>query len=392
MEVGIDALPLMGRGGVSRHLTELLPALVGRGEGHRYHLFARVFRPAQRRRYREAARAFAGPRLVWHRVFVPDRLLELAWTRRDVALPGTARCLGGLDVFLATAGLAPAGAPCPIVGIVHDLVPLRFPQWFGAEVPTIRARLERLAARSRLLLAVSESTRQDLVELLGVPAGRVRVVHHGIHPRFAAPPPERAGTLLRARGIEGPYFLYVGGLGPVKNVGALLEAFRMARERARTTHTLVLAGDPRWAGGLPADVERLGLAGAVRFLGFLDDDALPALYAGATALVLPSFWESFGFPALEAMACGAPVLAARVGALPEVLGDAALFVAPDRPAELAEQMTRLAGDAAVRGDLAARGRARAARFTWERAAAETLAVLEEAAAPPMDAAASTRAR
>lgn len=392
MEVGIDALPLMGRGGVSRHLTELLSALVAHDAGHRYHLFARVFRPAQRRRYREAARAFAGPRLVWHRVFLPDRLLELAWTRRDVVLPGTARCLRGLDVFFATTGLAPAGVPCPIVGVVHDLVPLRFPQWFGAEVRTVRARLERLVARARLLLAVSEATRRELTELLGVPVERIRVVHHGIHPRFTAPAPERVAALLRARGIESPYFLHVGGLGPVKNIGTLLEAVRIARERISTPHALVLAGDPRWAGGLPADIERLGLGGAVRLLGFMDDETLPCLYAGATAVVLPSWWEGFGFPALEAMACGAPVLAARVGALPEVLGDAALFFAPDRPRELAEHLMRLGADAGLRRELAARGRARAPRFTWERAAAETLAVLEEAAAQPVDAAASTRAR
>lgn len=392
MEVGIDALPLMGRGGISRHLRELLPALVARDAGHRYHLFARVFRPAQRARFREAAATFVGPSLVWHRVLLPDRLLELAWTRHDVALPGTGRCLRGLDVLLATAGLAPAGAPCPIVGVVYDLIPLRFPQWFGAEVATTRARLEKLAARSSLLIAVSESTRRDLTELLGVPSERVRVVHPGIHPRFAAPPPERAGAILRARGIDGPYVLHMGGLGPVKNVTALLEAFRVVRDRAKTPYRLVLAGDLRWAGSLPRDVERLGLGGAVRFLGFVDDDALPAVYAGATTLVLPSWWEGFGFPALEAMACGTPVLAARVGAVPEVLGDAALFFAPESPLELAEHLGRVSTDDDLRRELAARGRARAARFTWERAAAETLAVLEEATARPVDATAGARTR
>jgi glycosyltransferase involved in cell wall biosynthesis len=125
-------------------------------------------------------------------------------------------------------------------------------------------------------------------------------------------------------------------------------------------------------------VERLGLSGAVRFLGFVEDQELLALYAGATALILPSWFESFGFPALEAMACGTPVLAARVGALPDLLGDAAIFFAPDAPWQMAEHMTRVSSDEDLRRDLGARGRQRAAGFTWERAATETLEVLREA--------------
>ncbi len=382
MEIGIDALPLMGRGGISRQLQDLLPALVAREPGSRYHLFARIFRRAQWQRYREAARRFSGPDLRWRRILLPDRLLEFAWTHHDIPLPGTGRSMKNLDVFLATGGLAPAGAPCPIVGMVHDLVPLRFPHWFSADLPLLRARLTKLVMRSRLLIAVSESTRQDLREFLGVPLEKIRVVHHGIHPRFAPPPPHEIQTVLTRRGITGPFFLYVGGLGPVKNLGTLIEAFRTFREKSGASHELLLAGDLRWAGMLPRDVERLGLGGTVRFLGFVEDADLPALYAGATAVVLPSWHESFGFPALEAMACGAPVLAAPVGALPDLLGDAALFFPPDAPAELSEQLVQISADQNLRLKLGASGRAQAATFTWERAAAETVAVLREAAEWP----------
>ncbi|MCI0370927.1 MAG: glycosyltransferase family 4 protein [candidate division NC10 bacterium] len=378
MEVGIDALPLMGRGGISRHLRDLLPALVARGPGYRYHLFARVLRSGLWKRYREAADTFASPHLRWHRIFLPDRLLEFAWTNHDLVLPGTGRCLKGLDIFLATAGLAPAGAPCPIVGVVHDLVPLKFPYWFPSDAQLIRGRLEKLVARSRLLIAVSESTRRDLQDLLGVPGEKVRVVHHGIHPRFAPLSGGKIRPVLAARRVSGPFFLYVGGLGPVKNVRTLLEAFGEFRQRAASPHELLLAGDPRWAGALPSVAESLGLGGAVRFLGFVEDDELPALYAGATSVILPSWHESFGFPALEAMACGTIVLAARVGALPDLLGDAAIFFPPGAPSQLAEHMARVSTDEDLRRDLGARGRARAASFTWERAAAETLEVLREA--------------
>lgn len=378
MNIGIDALPLMGRGGISRHLRELLPALLTEGPGHRYHLFARLFRREARRRHREVVREFGGPQIVWRRVLVPDSVLELAWTRHGLALPGTRQCLGSLDVLLATTGLVPVGAPCPIVGVVHDLVPLRFPQWLAADLPMIQARLKRLIERSRLLIAVSESTRRDLVELGGVPPERVRVVHHGIHSRFTAPAPERVHDVLAARGIRRPFFLYVGGLGPVKNVGALLEALARLRTTTGVEQKLVIAGDLGWAGSLRQDVQRLGVTQAVSFLGFVGDDELPALYAGATAVILPSWHESFGFPALEAMACGAPVLAASVGALPELLGAAAVFFAPGAPGELAGAMARVAADPELGSKLRTLGRARAARFTWGRAAAETLEVLRDA--------------
>ena len=379
VDIGIDALPLMGRGGISRHLQDLLPALVSQGEHCRYHLFARMFRPAQWKRYRRVAAQFMGPNLYWHRVFLPDRLLECAWTHHDVALPGTGLYMRDLDVFLATSGLAPAHTPCPIVGVVHDLIPLRFPQWFPADLALIRARLEKLVQRSCRIIAVSESTRHDLQKMLGVPGEKIRVVHHGIHPRFRPPPPERSQTVLAVQGITGPFFLHVGGLGPMKNVRGLLEAFRVFQQHFEASSTLVLLGDLRWAGTLPSEVKRLGLTDRVRFLGFVEDDVLPVLYAGAMALVLPSWYEGFGFPALEAMACGTPVLAAQAGSLPDLLGDAALFFPPEAPVQLAELMIRMAADKELHRELRTRGRARAARFTWERAATETLAVLQDAA-------------
>jgi glycosyltransferase involved in cell wall biosynthesis len=262
---------------------------------------------------------------------------------------------------------------------VHDLVPLRFPHWFKRDLSIIRARVERLVQRSELLIAVSESTRQDLVKFLGVEPEKVRVVHHGLSARFAPPDRDRMQKVLGERRIGAPYFLFVGGFGPVKNVDGLLEAFCEFRRRTGAPHHLLMAGDRYWAEGLSEAIDRLGLAGAVRLLDFVGDDVLPALYAGSTALVLPSWFESFGFPALEAMACGAPVIAARVGALPDVLGDAALYFIPSVPGELSEQMIRLSRDESLRRDLQTRARARAAVFTWERAARQTLAVLQEAA-------------
>ncbi len=378
MEIGIDALPLMGRGGISRHLIDLLPALLDQGGGHRFHLFARVFRRARRRRYLAATRAFHhSAALTWHTVFVPDRLLEFAWSRHDIVLPGTRRYLKGMDVFLDTTGLVPAGSPRPVVSVVHDLVPLRFPQWYHDHA-LVRRRLEKQIRRSSLIIAVSESTGRDLQHILKVPAENIRVVHHGIDARFRRESPERIEAVLRTRDLSRPYFLYVGGSGPIKNLDTLLEGFRRFRQSSKDGSALLLGGDLRWAPDLPRDLERLGLGGDVRSEGFIGDEELLALYSGATAVVVPSRHESFGFPALEAMACGTPVVATRVGALPELLGDDALYFDPDRPNELAEILSQISTDEKLRLDLGRRGVARASTFTWARAARETLDVLAEA--------------
>lgn len=378
MEIAIDALPLLGRGGISRHLVDLLPALLEQASHHRYHLYARVFRRERWRRYRTAALALRHPASCWHPVFVPDRLLELAWTHHDFVLPGTRRLLKKVDVFLDTTGLVPAGSPCPVVSLVHDLVPLRFPQWFGSRNPLLRSRLQKQIRRSLLIIAVSESTRRDLEEILNVPAEKVRVVHHGIHPRFRRASPESIDATLRAREVSRPYLLYVGGSGPIKNLDTLLEGFHRFQGISDKGPTLLVGGDLKWAPDLPSELERLGLGGKVRLLGFLGDEELVPLYSGAMAVVVPSRYESFGFPALEAMACETPVVSARAGALPELLGDDALYFDPDRPNELAELLARIESDERLRCELGHRGAARASEFTWARAARETLDVLAEA--------------
>lgn len=387
MKVAIDALPLLGRGGVSRHLMDLLPALLEQGGDHRYHLYARVFRKARWRSYRRARAAFRNEAFVWHRVLVPDRILELAWTHHDVVLPGTRRLLRGMDVFLDTTGLVPAGLRCPVVSVIHDLVPLRFPQWFPRQ-QLVSQRLEKQILRSSLILTVSESARRDLEDILSVAPDRVRVVRHGIHPRFRPATSDGPATLdgpepvVRAPEVPRPYFLHVGGSGPVKNLETLLEGFHRYRRDFPRGPGLVLGGDLRWAPELPRELERLALSRDVRLLGFVEDEELVRLYRGAVAVVVASRYESFGFPALEAMACGVPVVATRVGALPELLGDDALYFEPDRPSALAERLARLASDGALRDELARRGAARASAFTWARAARETLAVLAEASRAP----------
>jgi glycosyltransferase involved in cell wall biosynthesis len=208
----------------------------------------------------------------------------------------------------------------------------------------------------------------------------VHVVHEAAAPHFAPPPTAEIARIRARYGLDGRYVLFVGLLEPKKNLAGLVEA--VARCRAGggwgAAH-LAVAGDSGWGDDLAAAVSRLGLAETVRFLGAVADGDLPALYAGADVFVFPSLWEGFGLPVLEAMAAGAPVVASRRGALPEVAGDAALLVEPEAAA-LADALGRVLGDARLRERLREAGLARARGFSWERAAAETLAVYRAALA------------
>lgn len=272
----------------------------------------------------------------------------------------------------------------PSVGTVHDLSQLHVPTKYDRlRMAYILRLLPALMRRLDRVISVSDSTRRDLLSFARVPDARIRVVPNGADlTRFR--PMNRTAAQAEVASIVGtgaPYFLYVARLEhPGKNHVRLLEAFARLRAERALPHRLVLAGG-RWNGAevIEARARDLGLGEAVVFAGFVPDERLPALYAGAEALVFPSLFEGFGIPLLEAMACGTPVCASGVSSIPEVVGDAGLLFDPADPAAIAAAMGRLAEDPALREGLAAAGLRQAARFTWEAAALGVLGVLREAA-------------
>ncbi len=298
--------------------------------------------------------------------------------REQLALPGRARAL---DLFHAPHYNAPLAAPCPLVVTIHDLAHLVFPAMFPE--PAARAYAHAMfraaVARARRLIAVSAFTRDELRRVLGVDPGRVTVIHHGLDPRWSPGAPtaaERRG--LRRLGVGERYVLYVGNVKPHKNVLGLVEAFGALTGRREQ---LVIAGQ-RAAFRHGVD----DLAGALRrspardrivATGALPCDRIRALYRGATAVVLPSLYEGFGLPVLEAMACGAPVIASDRASIPEVADDAAVLLDATVPDQLAAALERVLDDATLRRRLAARGLRRAAQFSWTRAAQAHVAVYRE---------------
>ncbi len=282
--------------------------------------------------------------------------------------------VNGFKAVLNTVPEGLLGSPVPQVTVVHDLLPLLFPAEYPRQQYYFRFLVPKVLRASRIVVADSESTRRNLIERLGLPPGRVRVIHPGYDPDVyfpngvdPAPPPHRE-----------PYLLYVGNLLPHKNLLRLLDAVAILRRR--TSCRLIIRGDgrPAYARALRERLETLGLNDAVTFLGYAAPDGLRNLYAHAACLVLPSLGEGFGLPVLEAMACGTPVVTTNTSSLPEVVGDAALKVDPYDSIGLAEAMYCVLTDRDLREELRQRGLQRVGSFSWQRTAEQISQILDEA--------------
>lgn len=284
------------------------------------------------------------------------------------------------DVFFTPAHVIPFGYGGPSVATIHDLGYEHFPEAHPHhQLAYLRWSTRHNARVARHVIADSVATRDDLVRLYRVDAAKIEVVYPGIDPDLRRATDEaRITAALDHYGIRPPYLLYLGTLQPRKNLVRLVEAFA-ASGLHNDGYTLVLAGKAGWLaepllatiGGLPPAVrDRIHLP------GYIGETEKNLLLSGATALVFPSLYEGFGFPVLEAQACGTPVVCSNTSSLPEVTGEGAWLIDPLDTAALAEAMHRVATDAGLRATMIERGYANLPRFRWEDAAGQVLAALE----------------
>jgi glycosyltransferase involved in cell wall biosynthesis len=364
-------------GGIDSYWHNLVPELLRAcPDDMRFSLFAAFLNLRNARMVNGFRRQGAIPKFWW---------LSPEWIR------AAARCGARLEWFTGQHDLVHVPEPvfdiptrARLVVTSHDLMYLHHPQFLDPRwVARLQRGTEKLAHTAHYWICVSEHTRHDLVKHYGVPHGRTCVVYHGIDEAFrGAGQDEKAVNRVRGQfGLtERPYFLFLGSVEPKKNLPMLLRAFGQALESGLEAD-LAVAGRAGWqaaevrevAEGLPVLKDRL------HFLGFVDQQDLPPLLGGAKAMVTPSRYEGFGMPLIEAMAAGTVVLSSDRGALPEVGSDAAEFFDPDDVDGLAELLRRVDEDAALCENLRSRGLARAADFSWQGCAQQTLSAYRTAA-------------
>lgn len=364
LQVGIDATLLAGRRvvGISRFVANLVEQLVEVDPETEYYLF---YRP----------RALRRPHLLW-------KPASPRFHIRILLEPFHRGLFRRLDVFHSTYQRLPrTRALAPYLGTLHDIFYLSRPD-MGSERTRSRwqARYRDVAERSRLIMTLSEFSKGEIVRHLGVDPARVRVVYLASSAGYE-PQPEGVVAAARSRyGLSRPYILFGGGFGRRKNAAGAVRAFATALPRLPADLCLAISGS-----GGPTEAEAMGVAAAagicdrVRVLGYVPDADHPALISGCVLYFFPSELEGFGLPALEAMACGAPLVAASTTSLPEACGHAAVLVDPADVPAMAEALTAVATDQRRRDDLRRRGLERSRLFTWRKVAQEIAGLYREIA-------------
>jgi glycosyltransferase involved in cell wall biosynthesis len=366
MRITIDyTAAVRQRAGVGRYTRNLVSALAETDRENEYRLFT------------------AGDRMPageWPANFsvrttrAPARLLTAGWHKLHLPVP-VEQFAGSSDIFHSPDFTLPPLRSARGVVTIHDLSFLKLPEHADPGLREyLTARTPDAARRAARILADSENTRQDIIELLDVAPEKVSVVYAGVEPRFR---PVRDPVQLQAvrdrYQLPELFVLFVGTIEPRKNLRRLIAAYAEMRHQTGLPHSLILSGGKGWlSDDIYEEVKREGLEEDVKFPGFVDDADLPALYTLADLFVFPSLYEGFGLPPLEAMACGTPVIASRNSSLPEALGAAPLYIEAEDTDGLADAMARVLGDATLRVRLADLGRAQATRFTWGGAAEQLL--------------------
>ncbi|MGQ9584862.1 MAG: glycosyltransferase family 4 protein [Anaerolineae bacterium] len=364
--------------GIGRYTRSLVTALLAQDSVNRYTLLHARTDPASR----EALTSHLPPNARTFQIGLPLRWFTLVWYRWRLPLP-LQGLVGPWDLYHSPNFTLPRLRGGRSIVTIHDLSFLRVPQF--AE-PRLRRYLmvavPKAVRQADGVLADSATTRRDIQDLLGVPPTRIQVIHAACDGQFRRV--TDATRLDEARHrlvLPARYILSVGTLEPRKNFEGLIRAYALLlQERPHLPHHLVVAGRPGWLGqGTLRAVEETGLAGRIHVRQNVEDEDLPALYSMADLFVFPSWYEGFGLPPLEAMACGVPVIASDRGSLPEVLGDAARYMAPEDLQGIARAIAELLDNSLERDRLAQRGLKQAGQFSWARSAEKLLAVYQQLA-------------
>lgn len=362
--IGVDArLTYYRRGGISQYIEHLIRAFAALDLENQYFIL----------HSRKDQRNLAG---------APNQHRVPCWTPAHNRFERLALAVEvfplRLDLLHSADFIPPLGGSYRSVITIHDLTFLHYPAFLTPDSRRYyNDQIEAAVARADHIIADSEATRTDVINLLRVPPEKVTAILLAADEQFRPSPPEEVARLRSAYNLPAEYLLFVGTFEPRKNLGGLLRAYSDLRANLADVPPLVMAGQRGWLYDEVFDlIKQLHLEDKVFWLENVPYADLPALYSGASLLCLPSFYEGFGLPPLEAMACGTPVVVANRASLPEVVGDAGLLVDPDNITSLADALYKVLTDTALAANLRQRGLARAALFTWQETARRTLAIYQ----------------
>ncbi len=363
-KIGIDGIPLASaKTGIGHYTLELSRALAGIDPDDEFQLISPVPLDSEDNLPRNLRQVEAPKRKLWWVAGLP------LYIRRN-----------SLALFHGTNYDIPLWSQCPTVLSIHDLSLLLYPQTHLKHlVRRARYRLPLMARRATRIITATEHVKEEVVEHLRVDPAKIAVTPYAPRRDFRAMPLSETEPTRRRLGVEDVFILFVGTIEPRKNLITLLRAFGETQMNTDWRPQLVIAGQEGWLmGEMSSYIEREGLKERIRFTGYITDEDLRALYSSCAVCVYPSLYEGFGFPPLEAMACGAPVIAADVPSLHETVGNAALLVPPTDVQQLAQALVAMLGDEQKRAHFSRAGLEWAAQFTWQRSAQLTLEVYRDA--------------
>ena len=370
MRIGIDIRPLRDTmTGIGRYLIQMLRALSAKDVNNEYILFYNCFKGGTPRGIPDDSN-FRLATFRW-----PNKLLTALWGFTEY--PKVESFIGDIDVFHSPSFQVPPSSGSARVFTVYDLIPLTHPEWaIPSAVRHFKPRVRHYARRADLIVGISKATARDVVEYLKVPEEKVVTVYPGTTSLIRASE-DKIRTAKERYNISGNYFLFVSRLDPRKNLTRLFKAFE--RSGLSTDFEFVVAGPKGWRmEEMLKTWNTVKCRDRIRRIDYVADDDLSALYSGASFFVYPSLVEGFGLPILEAMSVGCPVLTSNVSSMPEVAGDAVLYVDPYDIDSIADGLHRLASDSDLRQKLTLSGYERVRIFTWEKTAAEMIAIYERA--------------
>ena len=373
MRIGIDVTSAITQGGgIGRYTRELVRALVATDQENEYRFFSAkpIAKPPVENPVPQASNTS------YHPSPLNERWLYRLWYRAQLPIP-VQWTMGKLDLFHSPDFvLPPTSGKIPTLLTVHDLSFVFFPDVYPKPlVAYLNKVVPRSVKKASHILADSQATKEDLIRVYGVTEDKITVLYSGADKRFQ---PVTDGSKIRAvrqkhNLVNTPYILSVGTVQPRKNYQMLIRAFAPVAQHH--PHNLIISGGKGWLyDEMMAEVEKQGLNGRVHFIGFVDDEDLPTLYSEATLFVMPSIYEGFGIPILEAMGCGTPVISSNVSSLPEVTGDASVLLPPDNQLAWTEAIENLLQNPAQREALVKLGFAQTKKFSWQKSAKQLLQI------------------